>query len=206
MQRFVLALAISSYASFTLAQEPDKDKALPPVIPQVTINDALSDPLKRDALLQELYRRLKTTSSEADADRVQATIMALLDKTGNAASDLFLEWGEESYKAGDAAQALDYFDGAALLTPNAPEPYHRRAVVYYAHNDYTHALADLQRAYALEPRHTGVLLGLGSVLTDLDRDKEALAAFRKALELNPKLEDAKKLEKQLARKVEGDGV
>ena len=67
-----------------------------------------------------------------------------------------------------------------MLSPNAAEPYFKRATVLYAGNDLTKALADLERAYTLEPRHTGVLMGLGILFSDLNRDKEALAAYSAA--------------------------
>ncbi len=166
----------------------------------------MADPQKRMQLLGELYKRLKVSPSDEDAQRVSATIDALMQQTGNAAADLLMQWGEESAKAGDTAKALDYFDGAALLTPNAPEPYHKRAVVYYAQNDFVRAMTDLQRAYALEPRHIGALVGLGAVFSELNHEKEALRAYEQAISLNPHLQDADKLVKSLKRKVDGDGI
>ena len=206
MRRFVLLvpLCLWSFAN-AQAQGPAAEKNKPAAIPQTTRNDIVADPQVREAALKELFARLKQTSKD-DAPRVQATINALLAKTGNAAADVFLDWADESVAAGKTAQALDYLDGAILLTPNAPEPYHKRASILYAQTLHAAALADLERTLVLEPRHTGALMGLGALLSDLGEDKKALLALRKALELNPNLEDAKKLELTLAKKIEGEGI
>ncbi len=206
MRRFVLsALLCIGFLSAGHAEGADAAKDKPAAIPQTTRNDIVADSQVREAALKELYARLKRTSKD-DAPRVQATINVLLAKTGNAAADVFLEWADESVAAGNNAQALDYLDGAILLTPNAPEPYHKRATVLYAQTLHAAALADLERTLVLEPRHTGALMGLGALLSDLGEDKKALLALRKALELNPNLEDAQKLEATLSKKIEGEGI
>jgi tetratricopeptide (TPR) repeat protein len=204
MSRFLNVFWLCLFCSGALAASDNKDQNGLPA--QYSLGEALADPQKRAALIDELYQRLKSSPTSEDAQRVDATINALLQKTGNEASDLFMEWGEESLKAGDIAKALDYFDGAILLTPNASEPYFKRATVSYALSDFPKALADLQHAYMLEPRHTGVLLGLGALFSNLDRNKEALNAYLAALALNPHLEDAKKLAGSLQKKVEGEGI
>jgi tetratricopeptide (TPR) repeat protein len=204
MRRFLFALALSLLPLSAHAADEGKDANTPAL--QYSLSEAIADPQKRGLLLDELYARLKNSPSDEDAKRVDATIDALLQKTGNAASDVFMEWGEDSLKLGNTGQALDYFDMAALLAPNAAEPYFKRATVFYARNDFSKALADLQRATMLEPRHTGALLGLGTLFSDLDRDKEALAAYSAALSLNPHNEDAQKIVGTLRKKVEGEGI
>jgi tetratricopeptide (TPR) repeat protein len=204
MRRFFFALTLSLIPLPAYAASEGKDANA--AAPQYSLGEALADPQKRAALLDQLYARLKDSPSDEDAKRVDATIDALMQKTGNAASDVFMQWGEESLKTGNTLLALDYFDGAALLTPNAAEPYFKRATVFYARNDLSKALADLERATLLEPRHTGALLGLGTLFSDMDRNKEALAAYAAVLALNPHNEDAQKIVSTLRKKVEGEGI
>ncbi|MBX3553334.1 MAG: tetratricopeptide repeat protein, partial [Pseudolabrys sp.] len=56
---------------------------------------------------------------------------------------------------------------------------------------------------AQEPRHYQALAGLGIILQDLGEDKRALEAFRRALEINPHIENVPDLVKRLKLKVEG---
>jgi len=47
------------------------------------------------------------------------------------------------------------------------------------------ALADLERALALEPRHFGALRGVGAVMQQLDRPELAWRAYQEVLALYP---------------------
>ena len=57
-----------------------------------------------------------------------------------------------------------------------------------------------------EPRHFGALVGLGMIMQDLGDEKRALAAFRKALAVNPHLDKVPELVKTLTEKVEGRDI
>jgi Flp pilus assembly protein TadD len=83
------------------------------------------------------------------------------------------------------------------------EAWNRRATVHYLKQDYGHALADLRQVLAREPRHFGALSGLGLILQDIGDDKHALQAYRKALEIDPHLENIPEVVKTLSEKVEG---
>ena len=54
-----------------------------------------------------------------------------------------------------------------------------------------------------EPRHFGALSGLGLIMQDLGDDKLALDAYRKALAIDPHLENLPDVVKTLSEKVEG---
>jgi Tfp pilus assembly protein PilF len=56
---------------------------------------------------------------------------------------------------------------------------------------------------AREPRHFGALTGLGMILEDVGDNKRALEAFRRALEVDPRLERVPEIVKTLTEKVEG---
>jgi Flp pilus assembly protein TadD len=44
---------------------------------------------------------------------------------------------------------------------------------------------------ALEPRHFGALSGLGTILREIGDDKRAATAYKRALELDPYLDNVK---------------
>jgi hypothetical protein len=52
---------------------------------------------------------------------------------------------------------------------------------------------------ALEPRHFGALAGIGLIQIQRDEPREALAAFRKALAVNPFLKERFSLIPELER-------
>jgi Flp pilus assembly protein TadD len=64
-------------------------------------------------------------------------------------------------------------------------------------------MSDIAQVLAREPRHFGALTGLGMILEDVGDDKRALEAFRRALEVDPRLERVPEIVKTLTEKVEG---
>ena len=57
-----------------------------------------------------------------------------------------------------------------------------------------------------EPRHFGALSGLGLIMQDVGDDKRALDAYRKALEVYPRLKGMDEKVKNLKEKVEGRDI
>ena len=68
------------------------------------------------------------------------------------------------------------------------------------------AMQDIAHALALEPRHFGALSGLGFILQNSGFDGRALEAFRKALALNPRQDEIRRLVDKLTLEVEGQGI
>ena len=57
-----------------------------------------------------------------------------------------------------------------------------------------------------EPRHFGALSGLGLILQEIGDDKHALEAYRRALAINPHLENLADVVKTLSEKIDGRGI
>ena len=81
-----------------------------------------------------------------------------------------------------------------------------RAKVHYRQRQYEFARADLKRALERDPNHYRALEDLGLVLEALGTKKEALEAYRKALEINPFLGDAHQAVEFLSREVGGRDI
>ena len=90
--------------------------------------------------------------------------------------------------AQDYKTALTDFTKMIGIAPDFAEGWNKRATVLWLLNDYEGSMADVDKTLALEPRHFGALWGLGAMDAALEHDEEAIAAFEKALAVNPHLE------------------
>lgn len=79
----------------------------------------------------------------------------------------------------------------ALLTelidaqPDFAEAWNQRAFLYYKLGQYQKSLADCQMVIQLNPIHFGALHGMGLCHVALENYREAIQAFRQALEIQP---------------------
>ena len=91
----------------------------------------------------------------------------------------------EYQQENDLEGARDAFDRAIALKPDYAEAWNRRATLFFNDGKYDEAVADLESAITYEPRHFGALAGLGlNALAEGDY-KSALAAYRRAVVVNP---------------------
>jgi tetratricopeptide (TPR) repeat protein len=107
----------------------------------------------------------------------------------------FNQKGEAGYQLLQRSQALlnegQLAEAEALLSrtiedfPDFSEAWNRRAVLYFLQNRYEEALADCKQVIAMVPYHFGALHGLGLCYASLGRYAEAIATFRRALEVQP---------------------
>ena len=88
--------------------------------------------------------------------------------------------------------------------PDWAEGWNKRATVLYLMGEHDRSLADIDRVLALEPRHFGAIAGIGLIRIEKGEMREALAAFRRALAINPFLRERygliPQLEKELGEK------
>jgi Tfp pilus assembly protein PilF len=92
------------------------------------------------------------------------------------------------------------------IKPDYVEAWNRRATLYFHKRDYTSAMADLRAVLAREPRHFGAWAGIGMILNDVGDERRALAAFRRAVELYPRMDRIPDLVKKLTESVEGRDI
>lgn len=157
----------------------------------------------REKRLETLFAILRATKNSELAERAQDEIQRTWNRSGSDTVDLLLAWANDAMAKREFGKALDYLDNIVRLSPDFAEGWNRRATVYFLQQDYGRSIADVERTLALEPRHFGALAGLGTMLRELGDEKEALYAYRKALEVNPSMEQLKDAVETLEKAVSG---
>lgn len=166
-------------------------------------------PVERDApaySLDTLFSALKVAPDEITAKAIEDRIWAVWTISGSDTCDLLMSRAKDAIEDKDYDLAIQLLDAIIAIKPGYVEAWNRRATVYYLKEDYAHSIADIAEVLAREPRHFGALAGLGLMLQEIGDDKDALDAYRKALAVDPHLENVPDLVKTLTDKVEGRDI
>jgi tetratricopeptide (TPR) repeat protein len=173
--------------------------ALPPengspslVVPDGEATPAEQPPLSRAEQLDQLFATLATADSTEAARAAEEKIVGLWMESGSDTVDLLMKWALQAIDEENYPLALDLLDRITTLKPNYVEGWNKRASVYYLTEDYSKSLADIRRVLALEPRHFAALSGLGAILADVGDNKRAIEVYKRALEIDPHLDNVKK--------------
>ena len=151
--------------------------------------------------LDELFGRLKSTTDEGEADAAVAEIWKLWQRTGTPELDELMERVATLIGQGLPPLALPMLDDMVARAPDRPEAWNKRATALYLAGEHDRSLADIDRVLALEPRHFGALAGMGLIRIARGEYREALAAYRRALTVNPFLKERFQLIPALERLV-----
>jgi tetratricopeptide (TPR) repeat protein len=156
--------------------------------------------------LDFLFGALKAAPDDASAKSIEDRIWALWLASGSDTCNLLMTRVKDAVDAEKYDLAIRLLDAIIEIRPNYVEAWDRRATVFFMKHDYGSALADLRQVLKREPRHFGALAGLGAIMQDIGDDKNALAAYRRALAINPRLKGIPEKVKALAEKVEGRDI
>ncbi|MBT8445621.1 MAG: hypothetical protein HKO62_10750 [Gammaproteobacteria bacterium] len=91
----------------------------------------------------------------------------------------------DAMSARDYGTALEHLDTLHTRAPGFAEAWNQRAIVLFLMQDFDGSLAAIDRTLALEPRHFGALAGGGQCYLQLGQPRQALGAFREALNIHP---------------------
>ena len=161
---------------------------------------------ERTYSLDTLFEALKVAPDEASAKAIEDRIWALWMVSGSDTCNVLMSRAKMAADGRDYGLAIKLLNAVIELRPEYTEGWNRRATVYYLQKDYAHSLADIREVLAREPRHFGALSGLGAIMQEIGDDKHALAAYRKALAIDPHLEHIGEVVKTLTEKVEGRAI
>ena len=139
----------------------------------------MADAPRLDALLRDENALVR--------DYAEQGLWALWSRSGDAAIDGLMARGVQEMEAQDYQAAIATFGEIVRRKPEFAEGWNKRATVHYLAGEDRKSIADCAEVLKRNPRHFGALSGLGLIYTRLERYDEALAWFRKALEVNPNL-------------------
>lgn len=159
-----------------------------------------SDPASR---LDSLFAALASASDAETAKAAENDIIAIWMSSGSDTVDLLMHWTLNAMDAEDYALALDFLDRIVTLQPDYAEGWNKRAAVHFLVEDYSKAIADIEQTLALEPRHFGAMSGLGKIMRDIGRNRQAAIAYRRALELDPFLDNVIKALEEIEKEEAG---
>ncbi len=156
--------------------------------------------------LDTLFGALKIAPDETSAKAIENQIWAAWIESGSDNCDLLMTRVKDAIGDKDYDLAIRLLNSIIAIKPGYVEAWNQRATVYYLKDDYPRAIADIAEVLAREPRQFGALAGLGLMLQDIGDDKDALEAYRKALAVDPHLENIPDVVKTLTEKVEGRDI
>jgi tetratricopeptide (TPR) repeat protein len=197
----VIFAAVLAAAAFTPARAQSPQDLMSPPSDQPRAEHG-----EQNYSLDTLFAALKIAPDEASAKAIEGRIWAVWIASGSDTCNLLMSRVKAATENKDYDLAIKLLDSVIALKPGYVEAWNRRATVYYLKQDYGHAIADVAEVLAREPRHFGALSGLGLMLQDIGDDKHALEAFRKALAIDPHLDNLPETVKTLSEKVEGRGI
>ena len=152
--------------------------------------------------LDDLFARL-AQADPGEARRIARDIEHAWAQSGSPAMDLLLSRGTDALDAGDSQAAIGHFSALIDHAPKFAEGWHMRSVAFARTGQYGLALADLERALALNPRHFNAIAGLGMLLEELNQPELAHRAFARVLAIHPHFEPVTKAMERLDSQVGG---
>ena len=133
----------------------------------------------------DLLDLLAAEADPREAGRLADEVLERWSHSGSAALDLLLRRGEDALLAEDYPRALSHLTALTDHAPEFAEGWATRAEAFFMAERYGAAMADIEQALILEPRHFGALAGLGIILERLGESEGALRALRAAQAIYP---------------------
>ena len=130
----------------------------------------------QDPALDPLFEQLKEAEPQ-EANRISKEIELAWTRSGSATADLLLKRGRDALEAGDTKAAIEHFTALTDHAPDFAEGFHMRAMAYADAEKFGPALADIERALTLNPRHYNAIASLGGILYHVENYEKAKQAF-----------------------------
>jgi tetratricopeptide (TPR) repeat protein len=160
----------------------------------------------RGEMLDALFKHLGKAADAEEAQAISAAIEKVWLQSDSPTADLLMQRGLVAMAGKHLPLALTVFDRLLQLQPGWSEAWEKRATTRLLGGDLDGAVADMQQALKLEPRQFSAYAALGLVLHKQGLKKEALAAMRKSLTIDPQQPEIKGIVEKLSVEVEGRDI
>ena len=165
---------------------------------------------QNDPALDGLFERLAVTTSDEEASNITHEIWQRWTANDDPNVSQLMQIGIRALNYSTYRKALQSFDRVIEIAPEFAEGWNKRATLYYHIKEYRRSIDDIKKTLRLEPRHFGAWSGLGLVSIAQENYSGALAAFKKALSINPHIPNIRryvqKLEDWQQRKDEENAI
>ena len=165
---------------------------------------------QNDPALDGLFERLAITTSDEEASNITHEIWQRWTANDDPDVSQLMQIGIRALNYSTYRKALQSFDRVIEIAPEFAEGWNKRATLYYHIKEYRRSIDDIKKTLRLEPRHFGAWSGLGLVSIAQENYSGALAAFKKALSINPHISNIRryvqKLEDWQQRKDEENAI
>ena len=165
---------------------------------------------QNDPALDNLFEQLAVTTSDEEASNITREIWQRWTANDDPDVSRLMQIGIRALNYSTYRKALQSFDRVIEIAPEFAEGWNKRATLYYHIKEYRRSMDDIKKTLRLEPRHFGAWSGLGLVSIAQENYAGALAAFKKALSINPHIPNIRryvqKLEDWQQRKDEENAI
>ena len=145
--------------------------------------------------------RLLVEALRDDDDAVRQlaehSLWQVWSRSGDPEVDRLFKIGLEQMAARALEKAIETFGEVIRKKPEFAEGWNKRATLYYVTGEFDKSLADCEEVVRRNPSHFGALSGFGMNYLRLKQPEKALEHFRRALRVNPNLEQVKAMVEEL---------
>ena len=159
---------------------------------------------QRDPQLDQLFSALQRTTNQTMADNLVAEIWqrwTAFEDDPRATNMMAV--GIQQMNLGQFDNAERIFSNLAQTYPEHAEVWNKRATVRFMRGNDSGSRQDIARVIDLEPRHFGALSGLGMINMRAGDLPAALQAFEAAVRVNPHMDQAETMIRNLRVKLRG---
>ena len=152
---------------------------------------------QNDPALDGLFERLAVTTNDEEASNITREIWQRWTANDDPEVSQLMQTGIRALNYSTYRRALQSFDRVIEMAPEFAEGWNKRATLYYHIKEYRRSIDDIKETLRLEPRHFGAWSGLGLVSIAQENYSGALAAFKKALSINPHIANIRRYVQKL---------